>query len=296
MSVHSIAHHRVDLIGWHCTYRRRDGDCILHYPQQRTIIDPRSDDECVYWIAGKDTPGGKWGCWVHISKIRAVNPEAFQIVEERKQDPVRQTTQWQTYMNESSEMQQFGFEDSFGGITTKQKSFQEGFEQSVSATFGTGEGSPVTASVTAETKITALAEQQFGSEKHWDQKFSRQINVPPRTRVDVQGWREICKMEQDIEGYGDLDFDIEVANWYHHGPFGGRFAWHYCAHFTWQQFLRIVTGEALPYDFSPEFQRDPLPQHYIDELKAPLTDSKIRQTLSFDDVQHEDVTIKEFSL
>ena len=90
--------------------------------------------------------------------------------------------------------------------------------------------------------------------------------------------------------------DIEVASWYHHGPFGGKFAWHFCAHFTWHQFLRIVTGEVLPYDFSHEFQQHPLEQQYIDQLKAPLTGGKIKQTLVFDDVQHEDVTVKESSL
>ena len=295
MSVHKLLHHRADLIAWHCTHRRRDGDNILHYPNERTVVDPVSDDECKYWIHGKDAPGGKWGAWVHLTKIRAVNPKDFQVIAERIQAPTRITTQWQDYTNETSEMQQFSFEDSFGGIETKQKSFQEGFEQSVSATFGTGDGSPVTASVTAKTKITALAQQQFGTEKHWDQKFSRTINVAPKTRVEVRGWREICKTEQDIEGQGDLDADIEVANWYHHGPFGGKFAWHYRATFTWQQFLRIVTGEVLPYDFSAEFQKEPLPQTpYIDQLVNSLPDGKIKQTLSFDNVQHEDVEIKEF--
>ena len=296
MSIGSLAHHRADLIAWHCFYRRPDGG-TFNYPDQRTIVDPVSDEEIKYWVAGKDAPDGKWGAWVHFTKIRAVNPANFTVVDERKQDPHRETTQWQEYTNDSSEIQQFTFSDSFGGVETKQKSFQEGFEEKLSETFGTGDGSPVTASVTSETTLSALATQAFGTEKNWNQTFSRQINVAPKTHVKVQGWREICKMEQDIEGYGDLDMDIEVASWFHHGPFGGRFAWHFCAHFTWQQFLRIVTGEVLPYDFSHEFQENPLPQHpYIDQLKEPLTDAKIKQTLVFDDVQHEDVTVEETSL
>ena len=76
MSIGEIAHPRADLIAWHCFYRRPDGG-TFNYPQQKTILDPVSDEEIKYWVSGKRYPRRQMGCVGPFLKNSCCESEGF---------------------------------------------------------------------------------------------------------------------------------------------------------------------------------------------------------------------------
>ena len=290
MSVPTILHPRADMVALFCTQRRPDAPQLR--PGQSTIVDPVSDDKVRYWIEGKDSPGGKEGTCLTFSNIRIASPVALEVIATRKENPQRTNSEWQDYTNETDAIQDVSFSSTFSEVQSKEKSFVESLTVGMEEEVGTGAESPVTASFKFSQQLQTTFGQTFGESKTYTKEFSRTIHVPPCSKVEVRAYREITDVEEDVQGYGDFTHDIGLCSWYH-GGFGGKFHCHYNATFTWDQFKRIVTGEVLPYNFSHEFQQNPLSAEDQHRLFAPLTTAKLKQTLKFQNVDHEDVEIKQ---
>ena len=291
MSVGEILHPYADLIGYFGTRVRPDAPQLQ--AGHSTRISPIAEDHYRYFIEGGD--GEKHGTVVDLSNIRIASPTDLKILDTRSGESKRQETVWQTFTNNSDEPQTKSFSEEIGEVKSRENSFVEQFTIGMEATVGAGPESPVQASFKFSEQLQTTFGMTYGVQKSRTKTFSQQIIIAPRHKADVQGYREITEMEQDIEGYGHFTFDIGLNSWYH-GGFGGRYHVHYSCQWTLEQFLKVVTGEVLPYNLSPEFQQHPLSAAEQAQLHAPLEGAKLKQTLHFENVDHEDVVVNQTPL
>ena len=286
MSIGEILHPYADLVGYFATRVRPDAPQLS--AGQSTRISPIGEDHYRYIIEGDDN--SKHGTVVDFSNIRITSPTGITVVATRDGKKKRQETVWETFTNNSDEPQTETFSAEIGEVKSQEHSFVEQLTLGMEATVGTGPESPVQASFKFSEQLQTTFGQTFGEQKTYNKTFSHQVIIAPRHKAEVMGYREITEVEQDIEGYGHFTFDIGLCSWYH-GGFGGKFHLHYNCQWTLDQFLKVVTGEALPYNLSPEFQKHPLTQAEQAQLHAPLEGAKLKQTLRYDNVDHEDVVV-----
>ena len=276
---------RAMLIAWHISWRKRGNRWEGFDPTRHTLQwEWFGDDGIRYWLPHYDDTPYTWDKWARIEltgiKFKDVkdlqfgDPIALEMKQIDAQSRIIDNRQGVADLTQS-------YTGTFTETTSRQERFLTAIESGIKASVGTGEGSPVSASVEVSTTVKAEYERQIGKETSVSRSIETDVTVPKGEALKVWGTRKFGKMKQMVTGKTDLEHKIWIGSYQSHHLGRDRWDWTY----SWDSFadfLGVVKGEKNGALYQ-EFRNDIVPDHMIRELEQP-TEATVQTEYFYDNV------------
>lgn len=286
MNIAEALRRRAELIAWHVSYRKR-GNRWEGYDPNRNKLDWKwygGNDGVQYWLVHADNTRYAWSNWARIEftgiKFAGVKGLTFADPIELESKVIDAQSRVLDNRHGVDDIQQ-KYSGTFTETASRTDRFLTSIETGIKASIGTGEGSPVSASVEVSTTVKAEYERIVGKETSVSRTIETDVNVPKGKALKVWGERKVGKMRQVVTGKTDLEHKIWIGSYQSHHLGKDRWDWTYSWD-SFEEFMAVVKGERNG-DLYSEFRNDILPAHMVTELSAP-TNAEVNRPYEFDNV------------
>lgn len=165
----------------------------------------------------------------------------------------------------------------FETLTTKERSFELGFEQTLTTTGTIGsDASQAKLEISAMLGFSQTTTDTQGEQARQSRVFSFEGVTPAGMNERITAWRKVSRMTSEITGNGDKEHYIRVGHHWH-GKWDNSVRWD-----TYSDFKRTVSGQAPSgWDRSGYFRKNPVSAEVMELLEEPLN-VPFLQKLEFD--------------